>query len=303
MILRKRFECCCRHGHDMIIVNQDPSMQFIRIHFVLIFKTYLLNYNKYVLNINNNAICLLCCYAEQRDGNIKGTYRWKCLTIIGQMNKELKSIKTIKFMLVTGAFIAFAITCYQARDSFLKGWNDVENSAIGSARYHMPIFENIVIPANDSLNIKGKDGFTYNLKTKYILSGDAYNQTFPQKKLSLLNVFQTSLILVLLVFGILLLVKLYYFIDDSSKGLIFTLDNINRIKSIGGYCILISITSLIVDIVSYHISKELFRHTELKTSYDLDFNYLLCTVGVVTIIIMYVFKKGYDLKQEQDLTV
>jgi hypothetical protein len=219
------------------------------------------------------------------------------------MNKELKFIKAIKFTLVTGALIAFAINCYQARGDFFKGWNEVGNAAGRSAGYHIPIFENVVMPANDSLNIKGKDGFTYILKTKYILSGDAYNQTFPQKTLSLLTACHFLLVFSVPVFGILLLIKLYYFIDDSSKGLIFTLDNINRIKSIGGYCILLSAILLITDIVSYHISKELFSHTELNTSYVFDFNYLLFTVGVVTMLIMYVFEKGYDLKQEQDLTV
>jgi hypothetical protein len=206
-------------------------------------------------------------------------------------------------ILVASALVAFGMISYQSRSSFFKGWNDVDNSPFNSAAYRTPIFENVVIPANDSLKIIGKEGFTYILKTKYIVSGDVYNQSTPQKKLSLLNGCQILLMLTILVFGILLLFKLYYFIDDSSKGLIFTLDNINRIKAIGGYCISLSIALLISDVISYCISTELFRHTNLITTYTFDFNYLLFTVGVVTIIIMYVFKKGFDLKQEQDLTV
>ena len=219
------------------------------------------------------------------------------------MNKDLRFIKAIKVILVSGAFIAFAVTCYQFRSGFFKGWSDGGDSVVRSAAYHMPIFENIVIPHNDSLAIKGSDGFTFDLNAKYIVSGDAYNQKSPQKKLSFLSGCRVSLMLAILVFSMLLLFKLYYFIDESSKGLIFTLDNIDRIKAIGGYCIWLSIALLVLDIVNYYISSEIFSHTELKTTYMFDFNYLLFTVGVLTIVIMYVFKKGYDLKQEQDLTV
>jgi len=120
---------------------------------------------------------------------------------------------------------------------------------------------------------------------------------------SFLTGFRMAITAAMVVFSILLLLKLYYFIDDSSKGKIFTLKNINRIKVIGSYCISLSIASLIWDVCNYFITKALFSHTSFRTAYSFDFNYLLLTVGIVTIVIMQIFKKGYELKQEQDLTV
>lgn len=219
------------------------------------------------------------------------------------MRDELRFIKAIKVVLIFGAVTAFAITCYQVRGSFMKGWeNGAETSHLSDA-YHLPVFDNIVIPANDSLKIVGDNGFRYHLKTQYLVSGDIYNKSNPQKMLSFFSGFRLALAFAMLCFSILLLSKLYYFIDDSSKGLIFTLENINRIKVIGGYCIFLSITSFIWDLCGYFITKELFSHTSFTTAYSFDFNYLLLTVGIVTIVIMQVFKKGYDLKQEQELTV
>lgn len=219
------------------------------------------------------------------------------------MDDELKFIRVIKVLLVIGAILAFAITCYQTRSSFFKGWKGGQQAEISGAAYHTAIFDALVVPAADSIKVDGNDGFSYRLKTAYLVSGDAFNSRSPQKKLSFLSGCRGSLTLAILVFGILLLLKLYYFIDDSSKGLIFTLENINRIKAIGGYCISLSVVSFLWDVVDFYITQELFSHTNFRTSYSFDFNYLLFVVGVVTIVIMLVFKRGYELKQEQDLTV
>ena len=219
------------------------------------------------------------------------------------MKDELRFVRGIKVVLIFGAIIAFAITCYQASGSFMKGWENGAETSQTSYAYHLPVFDNVVIPANDSLKIVGDNGFMYHLKAQYLISGDIYNRSGFQKMLSFFTGFRMALAFAMLCFSILLLLKLYYFIDDSSKGMIFTMENINRIKVIGGYCISLSITSFIWDLCGYFITKELFSHTTFTTAYSFDFNYLLVTVGIVTIVIMQVFKKGYDLKQEQDLTV
>jgi hypothetical protein len=51
------------------------------------------------------------------------------------------------------------------------------------------------------------------------------------------------------------------------------------------------------------MSREVFSHTNFHAVYTFDFNYLLSVVGIITIVIMQVFKTGYELKQEQDFTV
>ena len=219
------------------------------------------------------------------------------------MRDELRFMKTTKCILVIGAVIALLITCYQMRGAFLKGWQNGAVTTQSPYAYHLPIFDNIVIPTSDSLKIIGNNGFNYHLKTQYLVSGDVYNRSSPQKMFSFLTGFRMAITAAMVVFSILLLLKLYYFIDDSSKGKIFTLENINRIKVIGSYCISLSIASLIWDVCNYFITKALFSHTSFRTAYSFDFNYLLLTVGIVTIVIMQIFKKGYELKQEQDLTV
>jgi hypothetical protein len=219
------------------------------------------------------------------------------------MREEIRFIKVIKTILVVCAVVAFAITCYQAKSSFVKGYEDGRQTSVTSDTYHLPIIENTFIPGNDSLLFTGSDGSRFQLKTKYLVSGDVFNEHSPHKMFSFFKGFKMALGLAMLVFYILLLLKLYYFIDDSSKGKIFTLENINSIRVIGGYCISLSFISFVWDLCGYFITKELFSHTSFSTAYLFDFNYLLLIVGIVTMVIMHVFKKGYELQQEQELTV
>ncbi|MBC7567659.1 MAG: hypothetical protein H7223_11930 [Pedobacter sp.] len=184
------------------------------------------------------------------------------------MKDELGFIKVVKVVLVFGAVIAFAIICYQMRSGFVKVWQDGAETSVNQKVYHIPVFENTIIPANDSLQIIGDNGFNDQLRTKYLVSGDVFNKTSPQKMLSFFTGFRIALAFFMVAFSTLLLLKLYSFIDDSSKGMIFTLENINRIKVIGGYCISLSITSFIWDLCGYFITKELFSHT--------PFTYKLC---------------------------
>ncbi|MEJ7558048.1 MAG: DUF2975 domain-containing protein [Pedobacter sp.] len=219
------------------------------------------------------------------------------------MRDELKFLKVTKVVLVIVAVVAFAITCYQVREGFMKGWKGGAEASVNSKAHHLPLFENNIIPANDSLHFIGSNGSAFYLKTRYQVSGDVYIRQRPQKIISFFYGFKNLLSLSMLAFGVLLLLKLYRFIDDSSKGRIFTLENINRVKIIGVYCILLSFTAFIWDLCSYFIIKEVFSHTSFTTAYSFDFNYLLLTVGIVTIVIMQVFRKGYDLQQDQELTV
>ncbi|WP_166664879.1 DUF2975 domain-containing protein [Pedobacter metabolipauper] len=212
-------------------------------------------------------------------------------------------MKWIKSVLVAGGILILIVTIYQSGSVFKKGWNDADDPIVLRSEFHSVIFDDVITTRADSLNITGKDGYIYKLKADYRVNGDVFNLKDSGQRISFLEGFNFSLTVTILVLGILILGNLYYFIDDSSRGDIFTLKNINRIKIIGYYCISLSVALFIWDLVSFFIAKEIFSHTEYQVSYEFDFNYLMFTVGVVTILIMHVFKKGYELKQEHELTI
>jgi len=83
----------------------------------------------------------------------------------------------------------------------------------------------------------------------------------------------------ILILTVLILLNLFRFFGDSSKGEIFTLVNIDRIKAIGLYCVSMSLLLLVVDLINFLIQLEFFRFTEYQVNYEFDLDYTLFAVG------------------------
>lgn len=219
------------------------------------------------------------------------------------ISNDLKFIKLIKQLLIITSVVLFIYGIYHGRSAFRDGWKLSDNPDYENSLFHVSVRHATIMQRTDSLHIKGNDGFVYNLERKDLVSGDVFNRNKLDKMVSFYQGIDLILIISILTAVVLIFVKLYHFLNDSSKGEIFTLENIQRIKNIGIYCISLSILFLMWDFLNFKIQEGLFRHTNYRVDYEFDFNYVLFTVGMVTMVIMYVFKKGYQLKQEQELTV
>lgn len=219
------------------------------------------------------------------------------------MTKDLKFIRIIKGILLLVSAVLLIWAVYDHSPAFRTGWNSDEELGSLQPRFQNAVFDNIIGKPGDSLHINGKDGYVFNLKKSDMVTGTVYNLHQDNHMISFYAITMTILGVIVLIISFKVFSKLYYFLDDSAKGEIFTLKNINRIKEIGFFCISLSILLWVGDVLAFLRTQELFRFTNYQVEYDFDFNYILFAAGMITMVIMYVFKKGYELQQEHELTI
>ncbi|NQX39497.1 Protein of unknown function [Pedobacter steynii] len=219
------------------------------------------------------------------------------------MKKDLKSIRLIRFLLIAISSVVFLIGIYQHRSAFMKGWNETPAIDGPHSGFHAAIFKNVISKEGDSLQISGQGSYRFKLEKEYLVTGDVFSKEQGSSQVFLYKVCAFVLMTTILILTVLILLNLFRFLGDSSRGEIFTLVNIDRIKAIGLYCVSMSLLLLVVDLINFLIQLEFFRFTEYQVNYAFDLDYTLFAVGMVTMVIMYVFKKGHQLKEEQELTV
>ncbi|MBB2149094.1 DUF2975 domain-containing protein [Pedobacter gandavensis] len=219
------------------------------------------------------------------------------------MRKDLKFIRIIRGILLLISVVLLIWAVYDHRSAMIKGWYADEELKPLQPRFQNALFGAVISKPGDSLNIKGKDGYVFKLEKSDLVTGTVYNL---HQESTLYSIYKTAMLVIgftLFIISFKVFSKLYYFLDDSAKGEIFTLKNINRIKDIGFFCISLSILLWVGDVLAFLRTQELVRFTDYQMEYNFDFNYILFAAGMVTMVIMYVFKKGYDLQQEHELTI
>lgn len=219
------------------------------------------------------------------------------------MRNDLKSIRMIRVLLLLISIFLLLWTVYDHRSAFMKGWYAQDELESISPRYQDGVFANVISKPLDSLHIAGKSGYVFKLQKSDLVTGTVYNLHQDHKMLSFYEFAIFMIGLSIIIVGLKVFSKLYYFLGDSAKGEIFTLLNINRIKGIGFSCILLSVLLWVGDTLAFLKQQELFSFTDYQVNYDFDFNYTLLAAGMLTMVIMFVFKKGYELQQEHELTI
>ncbi|TCC91870.1 DUF2975 domain-containing protein [Pedobacter frigiditerrae] len=102
-------------------------------------------------------------------------------------------------------------------------------------------------------------------------------------------------------FGLKILINLFRFINSVQKENIFDEKNVTRLTSMGWSSITLSfllyIFYFLKTIVSFSMDS-VYKAIEL-----VDFDFWLIIFGITLLTIGFVFKKGIELQQEQDLTI
>lgn len=99
--------------------------------------------------------------------------------------------------------------------------------------------------------------------------------------------------------GINIIIKLYLFINSIQNDKVFSLINIKRISALGWFCILQSFM-----LYGFYFSKSDFdQFSTYQAIISIDFEFWLLIFGITLLTIGFVFKKGIELQQEQDLTI
>lgn len=109
--------------------------------------------------------------------------------------------------------------------------------------------------------------------------------------------------LVVLILSIKVLIKFYKFLNALSKGELFTILNMKRLSSAGIFIMLISLLIYSFNYLNYIDAKILMKPYNFVVFRNFDFEFNPLMFGLVLIAISYVFRKGIEMQQEQDLTI
>ncbi|MBC6110016.1 DUF2975 domain-containing protein [Pedobacter fastidiosus] len=215
------------------------------------------------------------------------------------MKTQIKFIKLAYLVILTLTF-AFGFI-YGGRESFEEGYNEASN--IEGSKKLSPM----LIKANNPLFLNLKDhvsGDSLNLNISYLADVRVFKKSQDTTSLlDALSFLKGCILLIITFFALRVLVYLYRFIDSIQRGDVFSTENIKRLSLMGYYCMSIPFVILGLDLITYTINKSFFKNLPYKVVYQGDFDFWLLIFGLTLLTIAFVFKKGIEIKQENDLTI
>ena len=125
---------------------------------------------------------------------------------------------------------------------------------------------------------------------------DGLNGVEPTEKFTFLS---GAFLFLVTIIGLAILANLYLFINSIQNTKVFTIINIKRISTLGWYCILQSFL-----LYAFYFSKSDFSDgLTYQSIITINFDFWLLIFGVTLLTIGFVFKKGIELQQDQELTI
>ncbi|MBE5321721.1 DUF2975 domain-containing protein [Pedobacter sp. MR2016-19] len=119
----------------------------------------------------------------------------------------------------------------------------------------------------------------------------------------LLGLVQGLFILIIMFFSSRVLVYLYRFINSIEMGNVFSTENTGRLTRMGWYCTMIPFLLFIYNAIVYANQLNNRRDLAFKVIENVDFQIWLLIFGLTLLTIAFVFRKGIELQQENDLTI
>ncbi|TCD10603.1 DUF2975 domain-containing protein [Pedobacter frigidisoli] len=98
-------------------------------------------------------------------------------------------------------------------------------------------------------------------------------------------------------------VYLYRFINSVEVGNVFTEENSKLLNRIGWYCTIMPFLVFVFNGLEYLQQSSIHKDLLFDIVKNVDFQIWLLIFGLTILTIAFVFKKGIELKQENDLTI
>ena len=119
----------------------------------------------------------------------------------------------------------------------------------------------------------------------------------------LLGLVEGLFILIIMFFSSRVLVYLYRFINSIEMGNVFSAENVGRLTRMGWYCTMIPFLLFIYNAMVYANQLNNRQDLAFKVIENVDFQIWLLIFGLTLLTIAFVFRKGIELQQENDLTI
>ncbi|WP_443946541.1 DUF2975 domain-containing protein [Pedobacter sp. AW1-32] len=114
---------------------------------------------------------------------------------------------------------------------------------------------------------------------------------------------QFVLIMTIAFFGLRFFIYLYRFINQVEQGNVFSEENIRRLFLMGWYCISIPFLLYSYNVMANMGENPISVEYLGRIAESVVFEFWLLIFGITLLTIAFVFKKGIELKQENDLTI
>lgn len=142
--------------------------------------------------------------------------------------------------------------------------------------------------------------FLFSLKDAVRGFQDGYNDEGSGTSFGFL---QGLVMFVIAFLGLRVLIYLYRFIDSVQVGNVFSEDNVSRLNRMGCYCAIIPFLLFAFNASIYIQQTRDEKDLVLRIIEKVDFQIWLLIFGLTLLTIAFVFKKGIEIKQENDLTI
>ena len=119
----------------------------------------------------------------------------------------------------------------------------------------------------------------------------------------LLGMVEGLFILIIMFFSSRVLVYLYRFINSIEMGNVFSTENTGRLTRMGWYCTMIPFLLFVYNAMLYANQLNNRQDLVFKVIENVDFQIWLLIFGLTLLTIAFVFRKGIELQQENDLTI
>ncbi|MBY0245063.1 MAG: DUF2975 domain-containing protein [Sphingobacteriaceae bacterium] len=152
--------------------------------------------------------------------------------------------------------------------------------------------------------VNKKNSDTLNLKNvTFVADAQLLNKKYKTVQTNFYKVVVDIALLPLFILMIYFFATLYNFIDSISKEKIFEFENYRRLKLMSYSIIALSIFDSIFQYGNFYSNRKIFANTPYEVVNTVEFDLISLFFGITLLTISFVFKKGIDLKKEQDLTI
>ncbi|MEO8821835.1 MAG: DUF2975 domain-containing protein [Ginsengibacter sp.] len=209
------------------------------------------------------------------------------------MKRNLMLIRLI-FVILLAVSIISGVT--DLVSGFSRGWESAGSNSPN-------IVKNVLFKPNDQKNtvlMRRENADSISFSKNYYSDVEFKNN---EDSSSLISFFMFIVAIVVVVLGIKVLVNFYRFLNALVKEEVFTLQNVKRLFRMGIFIACISPLEYFFYYLNFMNAQKMMKPYSFTVLKNFDFDVSPLMFGLILIAISYVFKKGIEMQQEQDLTI
>lgn len=179
---------------------------------------------------------------------------------------------------------------------YRHGWDSV-----GSKRWS--VVQHVLFKPNSEKNIvlmQRENGDSISFSKNYYSDVKFKND---EDSSSLISLFMFMVAAVVVVLGIKVLINFYKFLNALVKEEVFTLQNVKRLFRMGIFIACISPLTYIFYYLNLMNTQKMMGPYSFSVLRNYDFEVFPLMFGLILVSISYVFRKGIEMQQEQNLTI